>query len=274
MRRPPLSVFPLLLAVTSLGACEAREAPRVELEVVSDGSGVHPVTTDLGWTVSLSEARVAIADLRFTTAGEVHDRQPKRTGELLLGLMLGRAHAHPGHFQGGEVIGELPGDHILDPFAIEPSLGVATLIVGDYSAVDFELRRADELDGDDPLAGHSMWLAGTATRDTVEIAFTAAIDSPIGRELVGAPFEVTISDGDERVLGLRLLIEDPYEGDSVFDGLDFAALDAADGAIDGVVALIDPERAPAQAEALGDAYNLLRRTLQTHDHFDVIARDP
>src|SRR5690554_7803942 len=124
MRRPHLSALPLMLAL----ACNASEAPRVELEVVADPTGVTALTTDLGWTVTLSEARVAIADLRFTTAGEVHERQPSGIGDLVLGLLIATANAHPGHFQGGEVIGELPGDHILDPFAAEPSLGLATLI--------------------------------------------------------------------------------------------------------------------------------------------------
>ncbi|MCA9681432.1 MAG: hypothetical protein KC457_04485 [Myxococcales bacterium] len=263
-----------VVSTIALVACAPSEAPRVDLPVIVDGSGVVPVTNDLGWTVELSTARVAIRDLEFTTAGEVDERRFE-PGAWLLGLLLPSAHAHPGHYQGGEIVGELPGDFVLDFVAGNgETLGVATLIATDYTAANFELRRADELATDDPLHGHTAWLAGTASKDGQQIAFTVAIDSPIDRELVGAPFETTVTVDSDFSIGLQLLTLDPYELDTLFDGLDFATLDLADGVDDGQLDLVDPELVLDQPQALQDGYNLLRRTFQTHDHFDLITVDP
>lgn len=258
-------------------ACAPSEAPRVELEVVVDGSGLGEATTDLGWTITFAQARLAIADLEFTTAGEVHEARTPELGAWLLSLVLPSAHAHPGHYQGGEIIGELPGEYVLDFVAGDgASLGLATLIVGDYTAANFVFRRAnaEELAADDPLVGHTALLQGSASKDGEVVAFTLLIDSPIDRELVGAPFEYTVDETTQAQLGVRLLDTDPIEGDHLFDGIDFAALDAADGAADGTLVLVDPELEPAQAQAQDDAYNHIRRDFQTHDLFDAQAHEP
>jgi hypothetical protein len=270
MHRALLLVLPLL-------ACAPSEAPRVELEVVVDGSGLGDATTDLGWTITFTQAQLAIADVEFTTAGEAHAARRPELGAWLLSLVLPSAHAHPGHYQGGEIIGELPGEFVLDFVHGEgESLGLATLIVGDYTAANFVFRRAsaDERMAGDPLVGHTALLQGSASKDGQVVAFTLQIDSPLDRELVGAPFEATIEEGVALELGVRLLDTDPFEGDHLFDGLDFAALDAADGTPDGTLALVDPELDPTQAQALDDAYNHVRRDFQTHDLFDIRARQP
>ncbi len=277
MQRGALALFVLTLG------CLPSEAPRVELALVVDGSGLATSATDLGWTIEFEQVRMAIGELEFTTAGEVHQAKQasggawSNAGAVLLGLVLPSAHAHPGHYQGGEVIGELPGAFVLDFIAGEGAeLGKATLIVGEYTAANFLFRRAsaDELAPGDPLTGHTAILAGTATQGEQAIAFTLVIDSPLDRQLVGAPFEATIEEQSEVELGFQWLSADPYEGDHFFDGIDFAALDAADGAVDQVVILIDPERDPAMPAALVDAYDNLRRDFQTHDLFDIVTREP
>ncbi len=270
------------IAIFSLGmlgmlGCAPAEAPRVELSIVVDGSGLGVSTTDLGWTIEFEQARLAIADLEFTTAGEVHQARLPAASAWLLGLLLTTAHAHPGHNQGGEIIGELPGEFVLD--FIDGSgdeLGVATLIVGEYTAANFRFRRAsaDELPAGDPLIDHTVILAGTASSGDQVVGFSIAVDSPIDRELVGAPFETTVTEQSKAALGVRLLDTDPQEGDHLFDGIDFAALDAADGSVDGMVTLIDPELDPTLASELVDAYNAIRRDLQTHDLFDIEAQTP
>jgi hypothetical protein len=266
-----------LLLVPPLLACAPSEAPRVELEIVVDGSGLAEATTDLGWTITFTQAQLAIADVEFTTAGEVHAARGPELGAWLLGLVLPSAHAHPGHSQGGEIIGELPGEFVLDFVNGDgDSLGFATLIVGDYTAANFMFRRAsaDELAAGELLVGHTALLQGKADKQGQVVAFTLLLDSPLDRELVGAPFEATIEAGTQIQLGVRLLDTDPIEGDHLFDGIDFAALDAADGTPDGALALVDPELDPAQSQALDDAYNHVRRDFQTHDLFDIRARQP
>ncbi len=244
-----------------LSCSEGKEAERVQVPVFTDGSGLVSATTDLGFDVELSEARVVAEDLQFAIAGEAHASLWRR----LAGKLIPEAHAHPGHFQGGEVTGELPG-HFVWRFAPGESfeVGLATLLTGTYHSANFGLGRAAEQDVEsrDPLFGHTALLSGRATRDDVSITFDIAIDSPEGRQLVGAPFEATIQPGSSSALGVRLLTLDPLENDTLFDGIDFEALDT-DG--DGAVRMDEGATdAPTR-----EAYNLIRRAFQTHDQFDV-----
>lgn len=252
----------LAFGALSASACsEAKEPERVELDVVSDGALLTPVTTDLGYEVEVASASMVADDLQFTVAGETH----ASLGRRLWNLAVPEAHAHPGHYQGGEITGELPGHFILrfTPGEVE-KLGTATLLVGDYHSVNLTLASA--VSGDvpkkDPLLGHTAFFSGTASKDDVQIEFEIALDSPKGRELVGIPFEEEVTNSTHNVLALRFSPSDPLEMDTFFDGIDFAALDG-DG--DGQVR-IDPE---AAVDAAVDAYNLIHRTFQTHDHFVV-----
>jgi hypothetical protein len=250
------------LAAYAIWACsDAKEADRVELRVATDGAALTLVTTDLGYEVELSSARMAARDLKFTIAGEVH----ASLGRWLANLLIPAAHAHPGHFQGGEITGELRGSFILrfTPGEVH-ELGSATLLVGTYKAADVTLARADntQVDAGDPLLGHTAALRGVATREGTRHEFEVLLDSPEGRELVGIPFEQRISLDTRDALMLRLSPLDPLEMDTLFDGVDFAALDAdGDGSIQ-----ITPD---VSDEATVAAYNTIRRAFQTHDHFVV-----
>ncbi len=262
--------FTTLALSSSLFAACARpeEAPRVELPVVVDASGVTRVTTDLGYTVELVEARVMVRDLVFLVAGEAHANGPWRA---ISELLIPSAFAHPGHVQGGTVTGELRGRFLLDflPGGDDAELGWATLLVGAYGSANFVFARAEASDGlapDDPLLGHTALLRGHASKGGDTVAFTALIDSPEGRELTGAPFELEVTAASRERLGIRLLTEDALEGDTVFDGIDFAALDVdGDGALS-----IEPA---TEEPSVRDALNQLRRTFQTHDHFEVRASE-
>lgn len=265
MRRLALGLAWLVLA------CVPNEAPRIELPVVVDGAALTTSTTDLRWTIEFEQARLAIADLQFTSAGELAG---------LMGLLLPSAHAHPGHGESGQILGELPGSFVLDFIAgmgtgdgVE--LGLATLIVGEYTAANFRFRRASagELAPGDPLIDHTALLVGTARKDEQVIAFSIAIDSPRDAELIGASFEYEVSEQSMVVLGVQLLATDNFEGKHLFQGIDFAALDAADGQVDGEVALIDPELDPAQPAALASAYYEIRSKFQTHEVFAIQPQD-
>lgn len=248
--RPPLFLVPLALV-----ACTgAEEAVPVELEVVVSAAGLGPATTDLGYQVELSSARLALSDLLFTLEGEeVHELGPL---SRLSDLLLPSAHAHPGHSAGGEVTGELLGDFVVDFAADGAPIGTATLLTGDYESANFSFRRAGELAEGDELRGHTLHLAGSASRDDQRWSFSAAIEVDDGVSLVGAPFVLSVRADTTAALGLQLRIADPVEGDTAFDGVDFATLDAgADGQID-----IRPG---------DDDHNRLRRALSSHDHYSV-----
>jgi len=246
-----LSLLPLLAAV-----CDpAGEPARLVLPVVVDGRGVTAFRNAEGYDIDLSACRVAIRDLEFTIAGETHAGLDERLRRLLVPV----ARAHPGHYAGGEVTGELPGRFIVDFFSgADGALGDGTLLEGDYHGLNFSFRAADAADGietTDPLLGHTAWLAGTARRGTDTWAFDAVLDIDEGTKMVGGPFTLALRAGMSPTLVLRLLAFDPStEEETLFDGIDFATLDA-DG--DGVVAI-----QPGDA-----AHNILRRRLQVHDHW-------
>lgn len=256
----------ILLGVASCAGAE--EPVRVELPVAVDPSGMLPVQTDLGYDIELSEARLVIDDLQFTMAGEAHVVSVWRR---VTDTLIPEAHAHPGHYQGGDVTGELLGHFVLDLLdAGNAPMGMATLIVGRYQAANFTFGQAGAADGltdGDALLGHTASLVGQASRAGRNVGFSVVVDAPLGRQLVGAPFEVEVTSSSQFRVGLELMTRDPVEGDTLFDGVDFDALPRLKGAPDDRVAIQPSSTEPL----LTEAYETLRRTLQTHDHFNVSA---
>lgn len=242
-----------------LAACApSQEAAHVHLDVALDDAKLAASTNDQGWIVELTGARIAVSDVQFTILGEMHGATA-----WLPSWLLGRAWAHPGHYAGGDVTGELTGDFILDWVAhAGTTLGRADLLTGVYHGVNFTFRAAAASDGlaaDDPLLGHAAHLVGVARKDDLEVAFTAVLDVDPGVLLVGAPFDLEVTRDDQATVALQFLPTDPVEEASLFDGLDFDALDD-DG--DGEVTI-----APGDA-----AHNILRRLLQSHAHYAAVAQ--
>lgn len=229
-----------VIILALLAACGAsEEAERLERPVVVDPSGTGPVQNDLGYTITLSDCRSLIADLRFTHGGEAHAQRS------LTRWLIGTAWAHPGHGAGGDVRGELSGRFVVDWLEDAP-LGRATLLGGRYESLTFSLGVASESDGltpDDPLAGATHVIAGTAEKDGVSYPFRASIAAEDGVLVEGVPFAV---DTAADAFALQLVLTDPFEGDTAFDGIDFATADFSVGAPD---------------------HNRLQRVLRSHDHY-------
>ncbi len=254
-----LPLRPVLTTLLLLTACTpSQEVAHVLLPVALDGSATSTTTNDAGWTIELSTARIAATDIQFSILGEMHGATAS-----LAGWIVGRAWAHPGHYAGGDVTGELPGDFLFDWFARDGEvLGMADMLVGDYNGMNFTFRAATVADGlaaSDPLLGHAAHFAGVARKGEAEVTFTALLDIDAGTQLVGAPFEDTVDAGSTAPIELQFLPTDPVEGTSLFDGLDFAELDALDSSTDGTASI-----KPGDA-----AHNILRRVLQSHVHYNA-----
>lgn len=247
----------VIVMSAGLACAPSQEAVRVQLGVALDASTVADSTNDHGWTVALSEARIAVKDLQFTIQGEMHG-----STAWLEGWLIRRAWAHPGHYSGGDVTGELVGEFVFDWVGHDGMmLGTGELLTGDYNGINFTFRAAGPSDGlaaDDPLSGHTAYFSGVAHKDGEAIAFTAALDVNAGTQMVGAPFEMTVEADTRATIAIQLEATDPVEGRSMFDGLDFAALDEdADGVVD---------IAPGSA-----AHNIFVRTIQSHVHYNAVA---
>ncbi len=223
--------IPPLVALTALVACgeHSHEQIPVDVPVFASGAGLRATApSDLGWTVTVTRARVHVRDLELTILGETH------TASLLRGLgafVIGTAHAHPGHYAGGEVTGELPGDLVFDiaPDATPAPLGTASALPGVYRGANLSFGRG--------IDGHTAVLEGVATRDGVTVTFTANVDAATGAQVVGLPFDAEIGAAGGTGAALNLLVTDPQLGGNLFDAQDFAVLDAADGATDGLAVL-------------------------------------
>lgn len=260
----------LALAASCCACADAREARRVELPVVVDPRGITPVQTDLGYRVELSRAALVVDDLQLTVAGEASTASLWRA---LAEHVIGTAHAHPGHFEGGDVTGELPGHFVLELLEPDTTMGLATLIVGAYRSGNFTFGQAvpgDGLPEGDALLGHTAVFAGAASRAGVSTEFSFVIDAPAGRELIGAPFEVEVTESSPAGLRFELLTRDPVEGDSLFDGIEFGGLFTEAGRDVSPRVAVHPD---STDPGLVDAYETFRRTLQTHDHFRLSATD-
>ncbi len=239
--------------------CGSHEAVRVSLPVVADGTGLTEVQTDLGYQVKITMFRLAVKDLQFIARAEMNASLLQRATNLL----VARAYAHPGHDEGGEVTGELPGTYVLD-FSKEDgkAIGKASLSTGSYKEGNFSFRKAgaaDALTSADPLLGHTAYIEGQATRGAQVISFSAQVDIDEGSQLAGVPFARDVAETTQDSLGLKLFAKDPVVPKTLFDAIDFAALDP-DG--DGQVAML-----PGQ-----DANNLLRRNVQVHDFYAITKR--
>lgn len=262
--------YPVALSAWCLGCAAAEEPARVQLRVMASPEGMAPVQTDLGYLVELSEARIVLDDLQFTVAGEA---SAASLWQRMTELVIPSALAHPGHFEGGDVTGELRGHFIVDLFAPDAAmLGVASLIVGKYSSSNFTFGEAGPGDGltrGDALLGHTAVLVGEASQGGDNVSFSVVLDAPPGRQLIGAPFDVDISEASPDALSFGVLTLDPVEGDTLFDGIDFGALStSSSGSNSGGALALQPDSADP---LLAGAYDTLRRAFQTHDHFQLSA---
>jgi len=257
IKKSMISATGLLISILAFGVCDpvGDEPEPISLEVLTSGDGVTTSVNDLGWEVTVTTFRVAIRDIELTIEGETH----ASLMDLLRELAVPAALAHPGHYAGGEVTGELAGDFVIDLVdGAGQALGEATLLPGDYNGMNLYFRAAKELADGDPLKGHAAVIEGTAADGADTIAFTAVIDIEDGTQMVGGPFELDADEDTAATLFLTAYTIDPSENDALFDGLDFGALDGDD---DGAVAIV-----PGSAE-----HNILMKTLIRHDHWGMLA---
>jgi len=235
----------LALIVTACTSTE--EAVRVDLPVSTAGTSFAAAATDLGYDVVVERMEIAVSGIQFTIEGEQHtDLAPPGTI------------AHPGHSAGGEVTGELPGDFVLRwTGQTQPSLGMATMIVGYYLGANFSFRAATSADAPagDPLIGHAIHLAGTVTKAGVSKPFDALLDVEPDTNVFGAVFEHEVTEASAETLGFVFFPTDPSEHDTPFDGVDFFTT------FPGVGIEIRPGSA---------THNIIRRAIQTHDHYGVV----
>jgi len=247
------------------GGCgsESREAREIEVPVVVDPAASDPVETDEGWKVVVEALWMSLRDLAFTTEGRMHAARSAPGGRLI-DWVVPAARAHPGHRAGGDVIGELNGTWTVDWLdSGRRALGDATMLEGEYNGANFGFGEIDpDAAGEPPesAVGSAIYLRGTAEKGDRRVAFEAAIEQPEDRRVIGAEmsYEVSGETGDRLVL--RAAPEEPEEGDTWFDGIDFAGLED------------DRDDGPARIAEGESAYNRLQKAFRRHEHYRIEAR--
>lgn len=231
-------VWVLSGALILSGCQESEEAARVDLGLEVLPSLTTPILTDSGFEVTVSEASVVLKDLEFTIRGEEHGS--------LWDLIVPSALAHPGHYSGGQVTGELPGTFEVD-LLVGRELGTASLIVGTYEGANLSF-------GSLPGSTSSVRIVGEATRNEDVVDFVLDVDIDPSFQTIGIPFETEISEGEKRTITLEVLSNDGMAG--LFDGVDFESRVGVAG--------------PATL-AEGDA-NRVRRRFLAHTFYSLEAR--
>lgn len=131
--------------------------------------------TSLGWHVTLTQGAVAFESFYYFDGEPAFVRNgvprarpavPSPVDQVLQFLGEGVAHAHPGHYQAGNGLGQMLTPGSVDLFAEFTSLGAGSGVTGTYRSARF--RFADEAVGAEAktLGDHVAMVQGVATRLT------------------------------------------------------------------------------------------------------------
>lgn len=166
-----------------LGACgsDSTTGQRVTLKthVVADDGIDAPFTNGYGWSVQLTKAAVSVGALYYFDGAPIFSahRAPLRLRDAwdrVFGVRA--AHAHPGHYQTGNAMGQM-----LSAGSFDLALGAADLPAGDGTSGIFRSGRF--VFGDKPkgaaaaaLGTHVVVLEGKATKGALVRAFRASAE--------------------------------------------------------------------------------------------------
>lgn len=163
----------------------------------SDISDNPVVENSLGWQIEVTRAQLALAHMYYVSGpAAALARQPH-------GLFaIQSAHAHPGHYDSGDVLGELRGPITLDLLRNEAVLGQGGGVTGRARSAVVALG---SLGGDDGTL--AVVLEGKASQADIAIPFRAAIErtaveNPTSKlpEIAGCPLNNGEIEGDTTVL--------------------------------------------------------------------------
>lgn len=164
-RAPSTLALGAALSLLTFAACAGTPGRAIELVLASEPRSTSSFTTATGWSVTLSEARLAIA--------AVYVYPPDDAMAALQRALVPVARAHGGHdpLTGAAVRAELLEPFTLDALMEAPEIGVLHGTAGAASELTLVLGEA----GDD-THGHHAWVRGEATREGTTIGFEGGID--------------------------------------------------------------------------------------------------
>lgn len=215
-----------VVLVLAAGSCAFEDGPAKHLEVTLLSPPETSVTTDLGWEVTLTSARLFVHTVTFLTgeasaaaeSGHTHaaltlalETGPEAIGTLRLAHSNGGAEAATA----GRKVGELVVDRAVDLLAAPVELGEA-IFAGGAEAVEARILVAPPEGAEPAMHGGGLYVAGTAVPPGGGDPVSFEVVLPVGAEASTSGLDIDADD--EPALELHV----PRAG--WFDGLDFAAL--------------------------------------------------
>jgi hypothetical protein len=208
-----LSVAVALIAASALLGCgtEGTGGKRVTLKtrVVLADDAAGAFVTERGWSVTPRRILVGSGPLYYFDGVPPFARraEPPSLRRLVRGFFsIKEAHAHPGHYQPGNALGQM-----LEPYTEDLLQGVVDLpagsgTTGTYRSGRFSFAEVAEGPEVEELEGHSALVLGRAEKDGEEPReFLAVADfadiakSQTNAEVSGCTFEETAVEGDGTV---------------------------------------------------------------------------
>jgi hypothetical protein len=213
--------------VLAAGSCAFDDGPAKYLEVTLLSPPEATATTDLGWEVTLTSARLFVHKVTFLTGeagaaaeeGHTHasltlaleDGEPEAIGTV----RLAHSHAASETSSAGTKIGELIVGSAVDLLAAPVELGEA-IFAGGAEAAEARILVAPPEGAEPAMHGGGLYVAGTAVPPGGGDPVAFEVVLPVGAEASIAGLDIDADD--EPALEIHV----PREG--WFDGLDFAAL--------------------------------------------------
>lgn len=240
----PLSRLALLLLVLSTGCSENTVDESTEAQTVVRRVFIEPVPDSLersdGTSIEITHFEITMGDLEFTKGGEAH-----AAAIQIWDFLVPQAHAHPGHYSGGEVLGELPGIFTTN-LLTGGELGEAQLLEGEYQGLNFAFGPSEQ--------NTSMRIAGIARWEGNEREFSVDWVSTPDVQVIGIPFEADVSADDESQT-IHLSIRLQNEGETILDDLEFVA-----------------DERPLALGPGDEGSNKIKRKMLSHDYYTAEAR--
>lgn len=235
----------LFVVVLSTACGETTVGESTEPQTVVRRVFIEPVPNTFdradGTSFELTNVEVTMGDLEFTTGGEAHTAMLPS----LWDIVVPSAHAHPGHFSGGEVLGELPGIFTTN-LLLGGQLGEAQLLEGEYQGLNFAFGPSEQ--------NTSMRIAGIARWEGNEREFSIDWVSTPDVQVIGIPFEANVAADDE-TQQIHISIKLTNDGQTILDDLEFVV-----------------DERPLALGPDDEGSNRIKRKMLTHDFYDAEAR--
>lgn len=210
MSHRPLHLAALLgLAAAGCGSDattgDATTGKRIALSVAvaADSNVGDKITLASGFDVTLTKAAIALSGVQFFDGAPALARAPApRRKSMWDGWLIGTAHAHPGHYQAGNAVGEVLVPGSFDLFGATAQLGKGEGVTGVFRSGRVSLSAAPTGPSAAALGGASVAVEGLAVKGASTLHFRlvaplSEVEKSLSAGRVeGAPFDERTVTGD------------------------------------------------------------------------------